>query len=131
MSHRPLRESGTCPNFPEVVQPPTEFTYSPNSECRIRIPEYRISQFLPKTAPETIEAWPTIQMLLAAGMDAQQLEGKLVEDVEEARAAWLAEKDGAIAPRCKEIYMQAKEELDRFRRQQVAGGEDPKQGCMV
>ncbi len=46
-------------------------------------------------------------------------------------AAWLAEKDEAIAPRCKERYMQAKEVLDSFRMTWVAGGEGTHQGCHV
>ena len=67
-------------------------------------------------------------MLVAADTDLQQMEAKLLEEVEEAKKAWLAEKDEAIASRCKDIYMQAKEELDSFRRQQVARGEDLNQG---
>ena len=70
-------------------------------------------------------------MLVAADMDLQQMEAKLSREVEEAKKAWLAEKDEDIAPRCKDIYMQAKQELDSFRRQQVAGGEDAEQGCNI
>ena len=64
-------------------------------------------------------------MLVAAGMDAQQMEAKLLEAVEKAEAAWLEEKDENLASRREKIYMRAKDELERFRGQQVAGGEDP------
>ena len=62
-------------------------------------------------------------------MDAQQLEAKLLEAVEKAETAWLDEKDEDLAPKREKIYMRAKDELERFQNQQVAGGEDYDQGC--
>ena len=70
-------------------------------------------------------------MLMAAGMDVQQLKNELVEDVEKAWAAYEAEKDPVRSSKLKERWRQAKEELDSFRRQQGAGGEGPQQGCKV
>ena len=68
---------------------------------------------------------------MAAGMDAQDMEAKLVRDVEKAEAALLAEKDAANKAELRLIRQEAKEELNIFRRQQVAGGADPNQGCKV
>ena len=62
-------------------------------------------------------------------MDAQQLEGKLVEDVEKAWAAYMAEEDPVKSSKHEKLWREAKEELNSFRRQQVAGGEDPKQAA--
>ena len=62
---------------------------------------------------------------MAAGMDAQDMEAKLVRDVEKAEAALLAEKDAANKAELRLIRQEAKEELNIFRRQQVAGGEIP------
>ena len=64
-------------------------------------------------------------MLVAAGMDAQQMEAKLFAEVKKAEEAWVAEDDEDKAPRRKRIWEKAEERLDNFRRQQVAGGEDP------
>ena len=60
---------------------------------------------------------------MAAGMNAQDMEAKLVRDVEKAEAALLAEKDPANKAELRLIRQEAKEELNIFRRQQVAGGE--------
>ena len=60
---------------------------------------------------------------MAAGMDAQDMEAKLVRDVEKAEAALLAEKDPANKAELRLIRQEAKEELNIFRWQQVAGGE--------
>ena len=70
-------------------------------------------------------------MLLAAGMDAQQLEGKLEEDVEKAWAAYMAEEDPVKSTKLEKRWNEAKDELNSFRRQQVAGGEDSNQGCKI
>ena len=64
-------------------------------------------------------------------MYAQQLEAKLLKAVKKAEAAWLDEKDEDLASKREKIYMRAKDELERFRRQQGAGGEDPNQGCKI
>ena len=66
---------------------------------------------------------------MAAGMDAQDMEAKLVRDVDKAEAALLAEKDPANKVELRLIRKEAKEELNIFRRQQVAGGEGLNQGC--
>ena len=66
---------------------------------------------------------------MAAGMDAQDMEAKLVGDVDEAKAAWRAEEDPANKEGLWQMWKEAKDKLNSFRRQQVAGGEDPKQGC--
>ena len=66
---------------------------------------------------------------MAAGMDAQDMEAKLVGDVDEAKAAWRAEEDPANKEGLWQMWKEAKDELNSFRRQQVVGGEDPKQGC--
>ena len=63
-------------------------------------------------------------MLMAAGMDAQDLENKLVADVREAKKALLDEEDPAKKLELRMMWKQAKEVLDSFRGQQVAGGED-------
>ena len=63
-------------------------------------------------------------MLVAADMDLQQMEAKLSGDVEEAKAAWRAEKDPANKEGLWLMWKEAKDELNSFRRQQVAGGED-------
>ena len=70
-------------------------------------------------------------MLVAAGMNAQQLEDKLEGDVTAASKALLADKDPANREELRMMWKQAEERLDSFRRQQVAGGADPKQGCKV
>ena len=70
-------------------------------------------------------------MLMAAGMDAQDMENKLLADVREAKVAWVAEEDPAKSSKLHIIWKQAEERLDSFRNQQVAGGEDPKQGCKI
>ena len=68
-------------------------------------------------------------LLMAAGMDAQDMEAKLVGDVDEAKAAWRAEEDPANKEGLWQMWKQAKEVLDSFRMKQVAGGKDSKQGC--
>ena len=68
-------------------------------------------------------------MLVAAGMDAQQLEDKLVGDVKAGREALLAEVDPVNKAELRIMWKEAKDELNSFRRQQVAGGEDSNQGC--
>ena len=68
-------------------------------------------------------------MLMAAGMAAQDMEAKLVGDVSKAEARLLAEKDPANKAELRLIWKEAKDELNSFRRQQVAGGEDPQRGC--
>ena len=70
-------------------------------------------------------------MLAAAGMDAQHMEAKLEGDVNEAKAAWLVEKDPVNKEGLWLLLNDANNELKSFRRQQVAGGEDHKQGCKV
>ena len=50
-------------------------------------------------------------------------------DVDEAKAAWRAEEDPVNKEGLWQMWKEAKDELHSFRRQQVAGGEDPKQGC--
>ncbi len=62
-------------------------------------------------------------------MDAQQLEDKLVGDVKAAREALLAEVDPVNRAELRMMWKEAKDELNSFRRQQVAGGEGSKQGC--
>ena len=68
-------------------------------------------------------------MLVAAGMDAQQLEAKLVGEVKAAKDALLAEMNPANKAELRMMWKEAKADLNSFRRQQVAGGEDPNQGC--
>ena len=68
-------------------------------------------------------------MLMAAGMDAQQLEAKLVGEVKAAKDALLAEMNPANKAELRMMWKEAKDDLNSFRRQQVAGGEDPDQGC--
>ena len=70
-------------------------------------------------------------MLVAAVMDAQQLEVKLMEEVEEAWKSFEAEEDPIRSSKLKMRWEEAKAELNNFRRQQVAGGEDPSQGCKI
>ena len=69
--------------------------------------------------------------MMAAGMDAQHMEAKLEGDVNEAKAAWLVEKDPVNKEGLWLLLKDARDELKSFRRQQVAGGEDPSQGCNV
>ena len=66
---------------------------------------------------------------MPAGMDAQLMEATLVGEMKEAKQAWLAEKDPVNKEGLWLMLNKAEERLDNFRRQQVAGGEDPKQGC--
>ena len=68
-------------------------------------------------------------MLVAAGMDAQEMEAKLVGDVDKAEAALVDEKDPANKAERRLLWEKAEERLHSFRMQQVAGGEVPKQGC--
>ena len=69
-------------------------------------------------------------MLVAAGMDPEQLEAKLEGDVERAWAAIMAEEDVKWRHDLLESrWRQAEERLHSFRVQQVAGGEDHNQGC--
>ena len=68
---------------------------------------------------------------MAAGMDAQHMEAKLEADVNKAEAAWLVEKDPANKAGLWLLLKDARDELKGFRRQQVAGGKDPNQGCKV
>ena len=70
-------------------------------------------------------------MLVAADMSAQQLEEKLEGDVTAASKALLAEKDPANREELRMMWRQAEERLHSFRGQQVAGGEDPSQGCNI
>ncbi len=64
-------------------------------------------------------------------MDAQQLEVKLMEEVEEAWKSFEAEGDPIRSSKLEMRWQEAKAELNIFRRQQVAGGEDPNQGCKI
>ena len=64
-------------------------------------------------------------LLMAAGMDAQQVEDELTRGAKEAWEAYLAEKDPARSAKLKKRWNKAQDALDSFRRQQVAGGEDP------
>ena len=68
---------------------------------------------------------------MAAGMDAQRMEAKLEADVNKTEAAWLAEKDPVNKEGLWLLLKDARDELKSFRRQQVAGGEDPNQGCKI
>ena len=68
---------------------------------------------------------------MAAGMDAQDMEATLVGDVKEAKQAWLAEKDPVNKEGLWLLLNKAEERLDSFRRQRVAGGKYPNQGCKV
>ena len=69
-------------------------------------------------------------MLMAAGMDAQDVENKLLADVNEARKALLnKEVDPTQNEELRMMWRQAKEVLDSFRMTQVAGGECSNQGC--
>ena len=70
-------------------------------------------------------------MLVFAGMDAQHMEAKLSREAKEAWEAYLAEKDPARSDKLEKRWNEAKGELNSFRRQQVAGGEGPQQGCKV
>ena len=67
-------------------------------------------------------------MLVAAGIDR---EAQLVADVEKAKQEWRAAADSVQRSISQLVWDRAEERLDRFRnsRQQVAGGEDPNQGC--
>ena len=58
-------------------------------------------------------------------------EAQLVADVEKAKQEWMAEADSARRSILQLIWERAEERLESFRnsRQQVAGGEDPDQGC--
>ena len=62
-------------------------------------------------------------------MDPQRIEAKLLRDVNKAEKAWLAEEDEAKSEKLEKIWLRAREELNSFQRQQVAGGEDSNQGC--
>ena len=64
-------------------------------------------------------------------MDAQQVEVKLTREAKEAWKAYLAEKDPARSEKLKERWKEAKDELNSFRRQQVAGGEHLNKGCKI
>ena len=57
------------------------------------------------------------------------MEAKLEGDVNEAKAAWLVEKDPVNKEGLWLLLNDAKNELKSFRRQQVAGGEGSNQGC--
>ena len=70
-------------------------------------------------------------MLVAVVMDAQQLEVKLMEEVEEAWKSFEAEEDPIRLSKLKMRWEEAKAELNNFRRQQVAGGEGPSQGSKI
>ena len=70
-------------------------------------------------------------MLVAAGMDAQQRENRLSRDAEEAKKAWLNEKDPDKSSKLQIIWKEAEDRLERFETQQVAGGKDPNQGCKI
>ena len=59
------------------------------------------------------------------------MEAKLLEDVKEAKKALLDEVDPAKKEELRMMWNEAKGELNSFRRQQVAGGEYPNQGCKV
>ena len=80
-------------------------------------------------APENIAA--VFSMLMAAGMSAQHRESKLSGDAEEAKEAWLDEKDPDKSSKLQIIWKEAEDWLERFHTQQVAGGEDPSQGCKI
>ena len=62
-------------------------------------------------------------------MDAQHMEAKLLEDVKEAKKALLDEVDPAKKEELRMMWNEAKGELNSFRMQQVAGGEDLSRGC--
>ena len=66
---------------------------------------------------------------MAAGMNAQDMENKLLADVREAKKTLLDEVDSAKKEELRMMWKEAKDELNSFRRQQVAGGEGSKQGC--
>ena len=68
-------------------------------------------------------------MLVAAGMDAQEMEAKLVGDVDKAEAALVKEKDPANKAERRLMWEKAEERLHSFRMQQVAGGGDPSQAA--
>ena len=69
--------------------------------------------------------------MMPVGMDAQLMEAKLEADVNKMEAAWLAEKDPANKDGLWLLLKDARDELKSFRRQQVAGGEDPKQAARL
>ena len=68
-------------------------------------------------------------MLVAAGMDAQHMEAKLLEEANAAWKAYYAEKDPARSDKLEKRWNKAQDALERFRGQQVAGGENLNQGC--
>ena len=70
-------------------------------------------------------------MLVAAGMDAEHYLEKLEIHVKEAKKAWLNEKDPDKSSKLQIIWKEAEDRLERFETQQVAGGEDPNQGCKI
>ena len=67
--------------------------------------------------------------MTAAGMDAQDMEAKLVRDMDKAKTAWRTEKDLANKEGLWQMWKQAEERLYSFRMHLVAGGEGPSQGC--
>ena len=68
-------------------------------------------------------------MPVAAGMGAQEMEAKLVGDVDKAAAALVDEEDPANKAERRLMWEKAEERLHSFRMQQVAGGEDPSQAA--
>ena len=68
-------------------------------------------------------------MLVAVVMDAQQLEVKLMGEVEKAWQLFEAEVDPMRSSKLEMKWKEAKEELNIFRRQQMAGGQDSNRGC--
>ena len=69
--------------------------------------------------------------MMAAGMDAQHMEAKLLDEANAAWEAYLAEKDPARSDKLEKRWNKAEGRLDSFRNQQVAGGENPSLGCKV
>ena len=62
---------------------------------------------------------------MAAGMNAQQRETKLSRIAEEAKKAWLDEKDPDKSSKLHIIWKEAEDRLERFPNQQMAGGKIP------
>ena len=62
-------------------------------------------------------------------MDAQDIEAKLVKDMDKAKTAWRTEKDLANKEGLWLMWKQAEERLYSLRMQLVAGGESLSQGC--
>ena len=66
---------------------------------------------------------------MAAGMNAQDMEAKLVGDVDKAQAAVLKETDPINKAELRRMWDQAENRLYSFRMQQVLGGKGLSQGC--